>query len=58
MGDRLGRWGKVSKARGKHAGKEVGADLSRRDFLKLGSAGLAGVALLGTAGCERPPSNW
>ncbi len=28
-----------------------GAALSRRDFLKLGGAGLAGAALLGTAGC-------
>jgi len=28
-----------------------GANLSRRDFLKLGGAGLAGAALLGTAGC-------
>src|SRR3712207_8097857 len=25
--------------------------VSRRDFLKLGGAGLAGAALLGTAGC-------
>ena len=25
--------------------------MSRRDFLKLGGAGLAGAALLGTAGC-------
>ncbi len=29
----------------------MGAELSRRDFLKLGGAGLAGAALLGTAGC-------
>ena len=28
-----------------------GSGLSRRDFLKLGGAGLAGAALLGTAGC-------
>ncbi len=28
-----------------------GASLSRRDFLKLGGAGLAGAALLGTTGC-------
>jgi len=28
-----------------------GRALSRRDFLKLGGAGLAGAALLGTAGC-------
>ena len=32
-------------------GKKLGADLSRKDFLKLGGAGLAGAALLGTAGC-------
>jgi len=32
-------------------GKKMGADLSRKDFLKLGGAGLAGAALLGTAGC-------
>src|SRR5215210_7044701 len=32
-------------------GKKFGADLSRKDFLKLGGAGLAGAALLGTAGC-------
>lgn len=30
-----------------HAGKKIG----RREFLKLGGAGLAGAALLGTAGC-------
>ena len=29
----------------------AGKTLSRRDFLKLGGAGLAGAALLGTAGC-------
>jgi multiple sugar transport system substrate-binding protein len=29
----------------------VGRKLNRRDFLKLGGAGLAGAALLGTAGC-------
>ena len=28
-----------------------GRKLNRRDFLKLGGAGLAGAALLGTAGC-------
>jgi multiple sugar transport system substrate-binding protein len=32
-------------------GKKLGSDLSRKDFLKLGGAGLAGAALLGTAGC-------
>ncbi|MBA2712278.1 MAG: extracellular solute-binding protein, partial [Rubrobacteraceae bacterium] len=29
----------------------MSADLSRKDFLKLGGAGLAGAALLGAAGC-------
>ena len=29
----------------------VGAGFSRRDFLKMGGAGLAGATLLGTAGC-------
>ncbi len=29
----------------------VGGRLSRRDFLKMGGAGLAGATLLGTAGC-------
>jgi hypothetical protein len=28
-----------------------GAELSRKEFLRLGGAGLAGAALLGTAGC-------
>jgi multiple sugar transport system substrate-binding protein len=32
-------------------GKKMGTDLTRKDFLKLGGAGLAGAALLGTAGC-------
>ena len=31
--------------------KKVGTGLSRKEFLKLGGAGLAGAALLGTAGC-------
>ena len=31
--------------------KKLGQGISRRDFLKLGGAGLAGAALLGTAGC-------
>lgn len=34
--------------------KTMGADLSRRDFLKLGGAGLAGAALLGAAGAVDP----
>ena len=29
----------------------IGASLSRREFVRLGSAGLAGAALLGVAGC-------
>jgi multiple sugar transport system substrate-binding protein len=32
-------------------GRTTGRKLNRRDFLKLGGAGLAGAALLGTAGC-------
>jgi multiple sugar transport system substrate-binding protein len=32
-------------------GSSVGRKLNRRDFLKMGGAGLAGAALLGTAGC-------
>jgi multiple sugar transport system substrate-binding protein len=32
-------------------GGRRGAELSRKDFLRLGGAGLAGAALLGTAGC-------
>jgi hypothetical protein len=31
--------------------KTTGAGLSRKEFLKLGDAGLAGAALLGAAGC-------
>ena len=31
--------------------KKTGTGLSRKEFLKLGGAGLAGAALLGTAGC-------
>src|ERR687897_2198321 len=32
-------------------GTPAGRGMSRRDFLKIGGAGLAGAALLGTAGC-------
>jgi multiple sugar transport system substrate-binding protein len=32
-------------------GRRRGAELSRKEFLRLGGAGLAGAALLGTAGC-------
>ena len=31
--------------------RRTGADLSRKDFLRLGGAGLAGAALFGVAGC-------
>jgi len=33
------------------SGEFAGRKLNRRDFLKMGSAGLAGAALLGAAGC-------
>jgi hypothetical protein len=32
--------------------KTTGSNLSRKGFLKLGSAGLAGATMLGAAGCE------
>ncbi len=31
--------------------RRIGKAVSRRQFLRLGGAGLAGAALLGTAGC-------
>ncbi len=31
--------------------RRTGVDLSRKDFLRLGGAGLAGAALFGVAGC-------
>lgn len=31
--------------------RRIGKAVSRKDFLRLGGAGLAGAALLGTAGC-------
>src|SRR5215213_10026996 len=37
--------------RSEGSGASAGRKLNRRDFLKMGGAGLAGVALLGTAGC-------
>lgn len=37
--------------RGGREKKSLGRVLSGRDFLRLGGAGLAGTALLGTAGC-------
>ncbi len=35
----------------KNLGAALGRSLSRQEFLKLGGSGLAGAALLGTAGC-------
>ncbi len=35
----------------RRTGGRGGADLSRKDFLRLGGAGLAGAALFGVAGC-------
>jgi len=37
--------------KGTGAGGRRGTELSRKEFLRLGGAGLAGAALLGTAGC-------
>jgi multiple sugar transport system substrate-binding protein len=37
--------------RAEGSGASAGRKLNRRDFLKMGGAGLAGAALLGTAGC-------
>jgi trehalose/maltose transport system substrate-binding protein len=37
--------------RNEGSGAFAGRKLNRRDFLKMGGAGLAGAALLGTAGC-------
>jgi oligopeptide transport system substrate-binding protein len=39
----------VGRARTKR--QNLGTGISRRDFLKIGGTGLAGAALLGTAGC-------
>ena len=39
----------VGRARTKR--QDLGTGISRRDFLKIGGTGLAGAALLGTAGC-------
>src|SRR3990170_6279998 len=41
----------VSKAIVPGGRRFICKDISRRDFLKLGGAGLAGAALLGVAGC-------
>ncbi len=38
----------------KQAERSLHVDLSRRDFLKLGGAGLAGAALMGAPGCAEP----
>ena len=35
----------------RRTGGRGGADLSRKDFLRLSGAGLAGAALFGVAGC-------
>jgi multiple sugar transport system substrate-binding protein len=37
--------------RAEGSGESAGRKLNRRDFLKMGGAGLAGAALLGTVGC-------
>ena len=39
------------RERAEGSGVPAGRRLNRRDFLKMGGAGLAGAALLGTAGC-------
>ena len=36
----------------------VGTQFSRRDFLKISGAGLAGATLLGTAGCGSVFGGW
>jgi len=41
----------VSKAIVPGGRRFICKDISRRDFLKIGGAGLAGAALLGVAGC-------
>jgi multiple sugar transport system substrate-binding protein len=40
-------WGKVSMK----TGRSVRRGLTRRDFLKVGGAGLAGAAMLGSVAC-------
>jgi len=41
----------VTENQAASAGARAGQGYTRRDFLKVGGAGLAGAALLGTAGC-------
>src|SRR5919199_4469310 len=41
----------MSERRTVGPGTPAGRRMTRRDFLKIGGAGLAGAALLGTAGC-------
>lgn len=41
----------VRSERSKDTKREPGSGISRRDFLKVGGAGLAGVTVLGAAGC-------
>jgi multiple sugar transport system substrate-binding protein len=40
-----------TRMRRKNATSPIGGSLSRREFLRLGGAGLAGMAVLGAAGC-------
>jgi len=42
---------RMTQTREEKSGTPTGLRYSRRDFLKIGGAGLAGAALLGTAGC-------
>jgi multiple sugar transport system substrate-binding protein len=41
----------MTQRRAQWSGALTGRGISRRDFLKIGGAGLAGAALLGAAGC-------
>jgi oligopeptide transport system substrate-binding protein len=47
----MGKEGRMAKGRVGARRPLVGAGFSRREFLKMGGAGLAGATLLGTAGC-------
>ena len=42
---------RIERARMVGRGSHGAIRISRRDFLKIGGTGLAGAALLGTAGC-------
>jgi oligopeptide transport system substrate-binding protein len=46
-----GKEGQLTIRKGVPEGRFVGSRISRREFLKIGGTGLAGGALLGTAGC-------